>query len=125
MEKSVNETKISKWIIFKDRLRNVWLRLVFKNDLLCVTVEIPDKLKENYDIYLEKYLVKNKGFVESLKEINGKKQPVFVRNFTFVIMDEGVVHIGTIQGQNQQCVKLTKVNNHLATIDKFIRYFDR
>lgn len=125
MEKSANKTKISKWAIFKDRLRNIWLRLALKNDLLCVTVEIPDKLKENYDIYLENYLVRNKGFVESLKEINGKKHPVFVRNFTFIIMDDGMVHIGTIQGQNQQCVKLTKVNNHLATIDKFIRYFDR
>lgn len=80
--------------------------------------------KEDYDIEFTKVL-KQKGFVENLIDINNTRQVAFIRGFVCIVMMEGKVFISNYGTPNKKGMRLTEVENHLATINTWIKYFDK
>ena len=80
--------------------------------------------KEDYDIELTKVL-KKKGFVENLIDVQGSKQIAFIRGFVCVVMMEDKVFISHYGAPIKKGMKLTEVENHIYTLNSWIKYFDK
>lgn len=103
--------KFVKWII----------KIILKQSIDFVELEY---FKENYDIELTKTL-KKKGFSENIIDINGNKQLAFVRGFVCVVMMNDKVFIGNYGAPIKKGMKLTEIENHIYTLDSWIKYFDK
>jgi len=94
---------------------------VLKNSIDFVELEY---FKQDYDIELTKVL-KKKGFTENVIDIQGTEQLAFVRGFVCVVMMENKVFIGNYGAPIKKGMKLTEIENHIYTLDSWIKYFDR